>query len=60
MESRNANMIIGKRVTGTLNYKISLPAPWVKALGVEPGDKGMIISFDGERIIIEKEKDTQV
>ncbi len=54
------NIIIA-RAGGTagknsVNYKISLPADMVKAIGVTPEDKGVIVSLEGGKIIIEKSK----
>lgn len=55
------NIIIGK-AGGTagkssVNYKISLPAEMVKALGVTPEDKGVILTFEENKIIIKKDVD---
>ncbi len=52
------NIIMGK-AGGTagknsVNYKISLPAEMVKALGVTQDDKAVTVSFVDEKIIIEK------
>lgn len=52
------NIIMGK-AGGTagknsVNYKISLPAEMVKAIGVTPEDKAVTVSFDNGKIIIEK------
>lgn len=54
------NIIMGK-VGGTagknsINYKISLPAEMVKALGVTRENKTVLVSFDNEKIVIEKKK----
>ncbi|MBD5543787.1 MAG: AbrB/MazE/SpoVT family DNA-binding domain-containing protein [Lachnospiraceae bacterium] len=40
----------------SVNYKISLPAEMVKELGVTQEDKSVLVSFDGKRICIEKNK----
>lgn len=55
------NIIIAK-AGGTagknsVNYKISLPAEMVRELGVTPENKGVIVSYDDGKIIIEKKKD---
>ena len=52
------NIIIGK-AGGTAgknsgNYKIRLPAEMVKMLGVTQEDRSVYVSFDNEKIIIEK------
>lgn len=60
MEKRKANIIIGKS-GGTASkssktYKISLPNSWIDGLQLNENNKGVEMFFDGERIIIEKQK----
>lgn len=52
------NIIMGK-AGGTagknsVNYKISLPAEMVKALGVTAEDKSVLVFFENGKIVIEK------
>lgn len=59
MEKRNAKIIIGK-AGGTasknaLTYKISLPTAWINSLKITPENREVILSFDGEKIVIQKE-----
>lgn len=54
------NIIIAK-AGGTagknsVNYKISLPADMVKAIGITPEDRGVIVSLKDGKIVIEKNK----
>ena len=54
------NIIIGK-VGGnanenSVNYKISLPAKMVKDLGVTKENKGVILTFATDSIVIRKDK----
>lgn len=54
------NIIMGK-AGGTagknsVNYKISLPAEMVKALGVTEKDKGVLVGLVDGKICIEKNK----
>lgn len=54
------NVIIAK-AGGTagknsVNYKISIPAEMVKALGVTEEDKGVLLDFVEGKIIIEKNR----
>ena len=54
------NIIIA-RAGGTagknsVNYKISLPADMVRAIGVTPEDRGVIVSLEDGKIVIEKSK----
>lgn len=60
MEQRNSKLIIGM-AGGTASasaktYKISLPNNWVERLAVTEEDRELTLSFDGEKIIIEKKK----
>ncbi len=54
------NIIMGK-AGGTagkdsVNYKISLPAEMVKALGVTADDRGVLVDLVDGKIVIEKNK----
>ena len=39
-----------------VNYRVSLPAEMVRGIGVTLEDRGVELTFDGERIIIKKSK----
>lgn len=58
METRICNVQIGKpggnASKGAKNYRISIPSMWARQMGIAPEDKIVSISFDGQRIIIEK------
>lgn len=54
MERRNLNLIINKDGHGTTNYKIALPKIWVDQMELSDTNRNVIMSFDGEKIIIEK------
>jgi len=52
------NIIIAK-AGGTagkdsVNYKVSLPADMVRALGVTPEDKGVTLEYEKNKIVIKK------
>ena len=58
------NIIIGK-VGGnanenSVNYKISLPAKMVKDLGVTKENKGVILTFENDSIVIRKDKQKKI
>lgn len=57
-ETRTLRCIVGKAGgnagTASLNYKISIPSAWAAALGVSPGNRELKVTFDGEKITIEK------
>ena len=54
------NIIIAKAGgtagSGSVNYKISLPAEMVKALGVTPDDRTVIVEMEDKKIVIKKKK----
>lgn len=58
MEQRNANMIIakagGNASQNAYNCKVSIPKKWADAMHVTENDKALILSFDGEKIVITK------
>lgn len=63
MQNRKANIIIGSS-GGTASkksktYKISLPTEWVRELGITDSERQVRISFDGEKIMIEKCRSTE-
>lgn len=58
METRKRRLMINK-AGGTagknsVNYRVSLPAPWVKAMGLNENDRELVLEFDGKKIIIKK------
>ena len=54
------NIIIAKAGgtagSGSVNYKISLPANMVKALGVTTDDRTVIVEMEDKKIVIKKKK----
>ncbi|MGL5383071.1 MAG: AbrB/MazE/SpoVT family DNA-binding domain-containing protein [Culicoidibacterales bacterium] len=55
-EKREMNVMFGK-ISGKPNSyatRISIPRPWVDALGFTLDDRKAIIEFDGDKIIIKK------
>lgn len=60
METIKRNIMMskagGNSGKDTLNYKISLPAGAIKALGITPEDRSVILRYDDEKIVIVKEK----
>lgn len=59
-EERHVRMIVGtgagKPGRKTTIYKISIPIPWARSMGVTKEDAACIITFDGETITIKKDK----
>ena len=60
METRQAKIQIGNS-GGTagknaMNCRVSLPTKWIKEMGINEENRNITISFDGEKIVIEKGK----
>ena len=59
MDKRIAKIIIGKdggtASKNALTYKISLPSSWINELKITPENREVIISFNGEKITIERQ-----
>lgn len=57
-DSRVLNLIArkpgGTASKGAYGYKITLPSAWVYAMGLSPDNKACKVTFDGEKITIEK------
>ena len=60
MEKRNLKVIFnrsgGTASKGGITSRITLPIAWVREMGLNPEDREIIATYDGEKIIIEKGK----
>lgn len=60
METVKRNIMMnkagGNASKNALTYRISLPAGAIKALGITPEDRSVILSYDDEKIVIIKDK----
>lgn len=60
MEEKQTNIYFtksgGTASKNALTSRMNLPSLWVKAMGLSPEDKKVILTFDGNRIIIRKDK----
>lgn len=54
IEKRDMKLITGKTGQGYAQYKISLPNKWIHALELNTENRDVTISFDGNKITIEK------
>lgn len=59
MKVRKRRLMINK-AGGTagkdsVNYRVSLPAPWIKDMGLGKENRVLELKFDGEKIIIKKD-----
>lgn len=55
MEQRPLKINRTKGGSGSISFRISLPTSWIKAMELDVNPQA-IVTFDGERIVIEKEK----
>ena len=55
MEQRQLKINKTKGGSGSISFRISLPTSWIKAMELDVNPQA-IVTFDGERIVIEKEK----
>lgn len=59
MKSRKRRIMVNK-AGGTagkesVNYRVSLPAPWMQKLGITEDDRDVMLYFKDDKIIIKKE-----
>lgn len=58
MEQRTARVIInksgGNASKGAFNAKLSLPIVWVRDMGIDIDNREVKITYDGNKIIIER------
>lgn len=59
MEIKKRNLMInkagGNAGKNSVNYRVSLPASWINEMGISETFKGLILEFDGDKIIIKKD-----
>ena len=55
----NRNIMINKAegtsVKGSKNYRVSIPVDMIRALGITEEDRGVLMTLEGSKIIIEKD-----
>lgn len=54
METRKAKMIVNKSGSGNSTFRATLPTSWIREMGLSEDVRGLKLTFDGEKIIIEK------
>lgn len=58
MEERVAKMIFNKpggtAGKGAYTTRVTIPSSWAKAMGITNEERSVKISFDGEKVVIEK------
>lgn len=53
-DKRELNVIFAKGGSGSTSCKLSLPMPWVKALGLDADHRVVVAALEGDRIVISK------
>ena len=60
METRKCKISItnpgGNASKGAEKHRLAIPTSWAKVMGFTKDDRGAIITFDGEKIVISKSK----
>lgn len=56
MEERKLNISFSKSGSGSYTPRISLPATWIKEMGIDVENREVLVSFDNEEITIKKAK----
>ena len=59
MEKRKLRVIFNKSGSGSTTTRLTLPKTWIDQLGVKEWNKIVDVSFDGEKIVIEKTKENE-
>lgn len=53
-ECRFVKMLFTKSGSGSISPRLSFPSTWIRDMGITPDDREVAITFDGNKIIIEK------
>ena len=53
-EIRNLNIVFARSGSGSYYTKINLPKKWIDEMNLSIENRSVKVSFDGEKIIIEK------
>lgn len=60
METRDMRIMVnrvgGKYGKNNLTYRICIPVPWARALGITKEDAEVAMDFDGDNIVIHRKK----
>jgi hypothetical protein len=56
MEARNLKISFNKSGAGNLTPKISLPAVWIKEMGIDLENREVEVIFENNEIVIRKRK----
>lgn len=53
MEARRAKLVVNKAGSGSTTFRSTLPAAWIREMGLDENNRDLRLIFDGEKIIIE-------
>lgn len=45
----------GNASKGAKNYRVAIPPVWAQAMGITSEERDLLLTFDGESVIIKKE-----
>ena len=48
-------MVVNKSGSGSNTFRVTLPSAWIREMGLSETERELKISFDGEKITIEKD-----
>jgi hypothetical protein len=48
-------MIVNRSGRGSSTFRATLPSEWIRKMGLDEGERGLILEFNGESIKINKE-----
>lgn len=54
VNERELKVIFTKAGSGSVSCKLSLPMPWVKALGLDADHRVVVAALEGDKIVISK------
>ena len=57
METRKAKLIATKGGSGSSTFRATIPSSWVRRMGLNEETRGLVLKFNGEKIIIENDKE---
>jgi hypothetical protein len=57
MEKRVVKVMFAKGGSGSLHTKLNVPITWIRAMGITEEQREVEVSFDGEKITIQKKED---
>lgn len=56
MEERNLNISFGKAGNGGRVARLTVPIKWLDKMNIKPEERGVVVRFEDDKIIIEKKK----